>query len=102
MSEQTESASGYVLDTACARKYPRDELLSRAREHTKECALMGHCAESGYVLVGDDGSLYPLDTEATLRVVRALRESRETKGVKLRAVRQMVDGEMQTQHITEI
>jgi hypothetical protein len=36
MSEQTESARGYVLDMACARKYPRAELLSRAREHITE------------------------------------------------------------------
>lgn len=44
-----------MVDVACVRKYPRNELLGRARAHSKECALMGHCVESGYGQVRDDG-----------------------------------------------
>ena len=58
MSEQNggkrEVLEGYVVDQACLRKYPQDELLERSRVHTTECALMGHCMESGYGLVNEE------------------------------------------------
>lgn len=46
-----EITEGYVVDLACLRRYPRQEYTSRAAQHTTECALMGHCVESGYGLV---------------------------------------------------
>jgi hypothetical protein len=47
MEHKTETLAGYVVDTACIGRYPRDELHERAREHTTRCALMRHCVESG-------------------------------------------------------
>ncbi len=51
MGGNTESIEGYVIDIACVRKNSREELLQKARNHSKECALMGHCVESGYGIV---------------------------------------------------
>ena len=104
MSTETaeETLEGYVVDIACVRKYPRDELLDRAREHTKNCALMGHCVESGYGLVDDDGNIALLDAKATPKVVDAIERSRRDRGVKLRATREMHDKEMETQRVEEI
>ena len=45
-----EIVEGYVVDLACLRRYPQKEYTARATEHTTECALMGHCVESGYGL----------------------------------------------------
>ena len=63
---------------------------------------MGHCAESGYALVGDDGRVALLEPHATPRVMAALRESEREAGVRLRARREMRDGEMETVHLEEL
>lgn len=101
-STSRESLEGYVVDQACLRKYPQDQLLERARVHTSECALMGHCMESGYGLVDDQGRPLLLEPAATPRVVRAIEQSDRDRGVRLRAVREMQDGEMRTVEVTEL
>ena len=101
-STSRESLEGYVVDQACLRKYPQDQLLERARVHTSECALMGHCMESGYGLVDDQGRLLLLEPAATPGVVHAIEQSGRERGVRLRAVREMQDGEMRTMTVTEL
>ena len=107
MSDQENAAKrevleGYVVDQACLRKYPQDELLQRAREHTTECALMGHCMESGYGLVDDEGRPLLLEPASTTRVVEALRSTDQERGVRLRATREMQEEEMRTVDVTEL
>ncbi|MEW5926104.1 MAG: hypothetical protein AB1941_01325 [Gemmatimonadota bacterium] len=105
MGEQSDTRrevlEGYVVDQACLRKYPQDELLERARVHTTECALMGHCMESGYGLVDEEGRPLLLEPAATARVVERLRSTGVEKGARLRATRVMRDGEMTTVDVTE-
>ncbi len=96
MSYENETVEGYVVDIACIRKYPRGELLSRAKEHTQECATMGHCVESGYGLISDEDVLTLLETKATPRVLDVLEAAGNVKGVKLRATRRLREGEMVT------
>lgn len=96
MVESEEVLEGYVVDLACLRKYTRDELLDRAREHMQKCALMGHCMESGYGLVDEEGGLSVLDSEATLQVADVIRDCGQEKGIRLRVVRERKDGEMHT------
>lgn len=104
MSEESrrETLEGYVVDQACLRKYPQDELLERAREHTTRCALMGHCMESGYGLVNNEGRPLLLEAAATNQVVEALQSSSRERGVRLRAVREMQDGAMHTRRVEEV
>jgi hypothetical protein len=97
----TRTVEGWVVDIACLRKYPEDELASRARAHTAECALMGHCVESGYGLVDADGRIHLLDDQATPHVVTALRSSDSDSGIRLRAERHSNDGEMVTTSVAE-
>lgn len=70
--EYDETLEGYVVDIACVRKFARNALAERAREHTRECALMGHCVESGYALVTAEGEVSILDSKATPLVVDAV------------------------------
>ncbi len=99
MKEAGEILEGYVVDIACVRKYPRRELLDRARQHSKECANMGHCVESGFALVSEDGGLALLDAAATPRVLDAIRQSGRDSGIKIRAAREMKEGDMETTRI---
>lgn len=102
MAQSTETLEGYVVDIICIRNYPQDELLERAKVHTRDCGLHGHCIESGYALVNDDGRLMLLDPKATWHVLETIRMSGLQKGIKLRAVRQMKNGDMETTAVEEI
>ena len=102
MENNRESFEGYVLDLACIRKYPQDELLERAKSHTKDCALMGHCVESGYGLINDEGAARLLDTKATPKILEAVKDSEKDKGIQLRVLREKKDKEMETKEVEEI
>lgn len=98
----TETLEGYVIDNGCVRKNARDDLLERARTHTKECALMGHCVESGYSVVNEGDGMAMLDAAATVRVVHAVEESDRDEGIRLRVEREREDGEMRTSSVEEV
>ena len=71
----SETVEGYLIDVECIRKNARDELLEKARDHSSECALMGHCVESGYGIVTENDRLTVLDSEATPMIVDAVEET---------------------------
>lgn len=102
MSNDTESIDGYVIDIACIRKNPRDELLEKARSHSTECALMGHCVESGYGLVTENDSLTLLDPKATPKVADVVEDSNTQQGIQLQVTRDERDGTMETTTVTEL
>ena len=92
-----EVIQGYVVDLACLRKYPRDEFAQRAERHSRECALMGHCIESGFALVEETGRVALLDASATPKVVNAIRSAESGTGIRLRIRREAnKDGYMET------
>lgn len=99
MGEKREEVEGYLVDIACLRKYPQDELLDRARVHTRACALMAHCVESGYGLVTEEGRVVPLDMDATLLASDALRQSPHERGIRARASRAWSGEEMKTESL---
>ncbi|MGB3760721.1 MAG: hypothetical protein WBA07_30845 [Rivularia sp. (in: cyanobacteria)] len=68
MNDCTETLQGYVVDIICIRKYPQNETVERARAHKRDCALAGHCAESGFGLIDEEGKVALLDPKATLQV----------------------------------
>ncbi|WP_101298406.1 hypothetical protein [Halegenticoccus soli] len=102
MSDDTETTEGYVIDGGCIRKNARDELLEKARTHTRDCALMGHCIESGYGIVTDDDRLVLLDSEATPKVVDTVEKTDTQEGIRLRVNREKQDNQMETTRVEEI
>ena len=97
----SETLEGYVVDLACVRKHSCDEQLERAERHTKQCALMGHCVESGYALVSEHG-VAMLDAKATTAIVDTLLRSRSEQGIRLRVRRERNENEMETIRVEEI
>ena len=102
MSQKRELIEGYVVDLACIRHYPQSEILQRAEQHTRHCALEGHCAESGYGLVDSSGRVAALDPEATARVLELVRNSHRENGIRLRVQRETQGSEMKTVSVEEI
>ena len=101
MASDSETLEGYVIDVACVRKNARDELLEKAETHERECALMGHCVESGYGIVTEDDRLTVLDPEATTKVVEVVKNTDTQKGIRLRVTRKERDGKMETTTVEE-
>lgn len=97
----TETLDGYVIDVGCIRKNARDELFEKARTHTRECALMGHCIESGYGIVTEDDRLTVLDSEATPKIANVVKESDTEEGIRLHVQREEQDGTMETTSVEE-
>ena len=87
-----------VMDVAYA--VTGNETYAEVAYHTMlggvVCALMGHCIESGYGLVGEEGELSLLDANATSLVGDALRTASSEQGIKLRAARESEEGVMRT------
>lgn len=102
MGDTTESVEGYVIDVACVRKNTRGDLMEKARNHSRECALMGHCVESGYGLVTEDDRLTLLDPHATRKAVDVIERSEKDEGIRLRVTRAEEDGTMQTTAVEEL
>lgn len=98
----TETLEGYVVDIACLRTIPAAKIGESAKMHTTACALMGHCIESGYGLVDDNGKMTLLDPKATKHVVEALISTSKEKGVRLRVMREENDGAMETVSVEEV
>ena len=91
-----EVLEGHVMDIACIRKAPAEELRDRAAGHSTDCGLMGHCIESGYGLIDDEGRVHLLDPAATAAVVQHLLETSEEHGLRLVVRRRPDGGAMQT------
>ncbi|UPW00587.1 hypothetical protein M0R88_00445 [Halorussus gelatinilyticus] len=98
----SETVEGYVIDNGCVRKNARDDLLAAARSHTRDCALMGHCVESGYSLVNEGEEMTMLDAAATPKVVHTVEESDREQGIRLRVQREREDDEMRTVSVEEV
>ena len=102
MGYLTECVEGYVIDIASIRKNTRGALMEKARNHPRECTLMGHCIENGYGIVTVDDQLTLLDPEATQKVVDVVEQSDTQQGIRLRVAREEHDGEMETTTINEL
>ena len=94
-----EVLEGYIVDIACLRKYPHSQVAQRAVDHSRDCVLMGHCIESGYGLVDNDGQILLLDTQATRAVIESVSRAIQSRGIRIRVRREMENGEMLTRSV---
>jgi hypothetical protein len=62
---------------------------------------MGHCMESGYAVIDDDGMPHLLDSHATPHVVAALTHSDRQQCAYIAAHRTSREGEMVTDNVAE-
>lgn len=102
MATDSETLEGYVIDIACVRKNSRGELQENAETHTRECALTGHCIESGYALVTDNDELVLLDESATPDIVDVMKHSEKDQGHRVQVTREPEDDEFTTTSVEEV
>lgn len=97
-----EMLEGYVVDIACLRKWLHRNVPEKARAHTRQCSLEGHCLESGFGLVDEAGNIALLDPEATPRIAEAVKQSSRDQGIRLRVERESRDSRGVTTKVEEI
>lgn len=102
MTRDPEVLESFVVDIACLRKWRRDEVPGKAAAHTRQCSLEGHCLESGFALVDEDGRIVLLEPSATLKVAETVQQSTRHEGIRLRVHRQEQDGSQETVSVQEI
>ena len=101
-NSEKEIVEGYVVDIICLRHMPSFKYSEQAKQHTTSCALMGHCMESGYGLVGEQDRLIVLDPKATPWVVALLKRTDKERGVRLKVEREKRNEEMETVKVSEL
>jgi len=98
-SNQAIKISGYLIDNACAGAHVKEANFGeRVKKHSKSCALMPPCVESGYAVYAD-GKLYKFDKDGNQSVAELLKDT-ETKSGIMVAVEGTLDGE--TLHVTKL
>lgn len=92
---------GYVVDAQCAGDMAgKEDVMTRAANHTKKCALNDRCAESGYGLFSD-GKWYKFD-EAGDKLAKDLIEKTTKKDqIAVEVAGKMGDGTMAVTSIKE-
>ena len=64
---------GDVIDNTCANSN-KDNLAAFVKTHTKQCALLPGCMESGYSIFAD-GKLYKFDKDSNAKVAEFLKKA---------------------------
>jgi len=65
---------GYIIDNRCASANNSDTLGEFVKTHTKQCATMPACMESGYSIYVD-GKLYKFDKDSSTKVAEFLKNA---------------------------
>jgi hypothetical protein len=79
---KTVKVKGYLIDNMCAGEPGEDkDYESEAKGHALSCALMPHCAKTGYA-VAEGKKLYVLDDAGNRLADAALKGAKDPKSKK--------------------
>ena len=81
--QNSVSYSGVLMDVACGAKTPKNgDLNTRAKGHTKNCALMESCVKSGYGVVVDN-KFYKFDDHGNAMAKSLLDGTQKDKDIEI-------------------
>ncbi|MGQ0735031.1 MAG: hypothetical protein ACT4QD_15415 [Acidobacteriota bacterium] len=86
---QGQTISGTLIDNACFNpKMTKAELAA----HSKDCALMDGCFDSGYAVVTADGHAYKLDAKGNTEIIAKLKASNKASDLRVTVTGAVKDG----------
>jgi hypothetical protein len=92
---------GYVVDASCAKEMAgKEDVMTRAANHTKKCALEEMCASSGYG-VFSDGKWYKFDEAGDKQAKELVENTAKTKEIAVEVKGKKGDGTMAVTSIKE-
>ena len=91
---KTVTVEGYIIDNACAGAHSKDATFGdTVKKHSKSCALMNSCVESGYAVYTSDSKLYKFDGAGNKSAEALLRETETKAGISV-VVEGTIDGDI--------
>ena len=90
---------GYLIDNSCWNERDGKDVHSLLREHTKDCLQMPDCTKSGYSIVTDAGSVYPLDADSNTKVVAWIDATQKDADWQVDVKGRWLDGKLAIQKI---
>jgi hypothetical protein len=78
----------------------KTNVMEQAAAHTRDCALMEHCAASGFGIF-TEGKYYRFNEKGSATAKELLEKSKRTKGMYFKAVGQLVDGTLNVASLAE-
>jgi hypothetical protein len=82
MVASAADVDGFLIDKMCSAKVGKDQ--KAAAEHTKDCALMGPCQQSGYGVLTADGRYLTFDPAGNTRALEALKATAKKDNLRVR------------------
>lgn len=79
-----ETVDGILMDNMCIGKF-KAKGYDGAKTHTKTCALMEPCKDSGYAIINEDGKVVKLDSKGNELAVKALEGTDKEKELTVSA-----------------
>ena len=98
MPLMAESVDGILMDNMCMGKFEAKG-FDAAKMHTKDCALMGPCKESGFAIIQQDGTVVKLDAKGNKLALAALEASDKEKDLQVSADGKLSNGVLATKKI---
>jgi hypothetical protein len=97
----TTTLKGYVVDASCAKDMAgKEDVMTKAANHTKKCALEDMCAASGYG-VFSDGKWYKFDEAGDKQAKELVEKTSKTKEIAVEVKGKKGDGTMAVTSIKE-
>lgn len=97
----TTTLSGYVVDQHCAGSMAsKSNAMEKAAGHSKECALMEDCANSGFGIFSG-GKYIKFDAKGSERAKALFEKSKLSKGMYFTAVGKIVNGAFNVTSLAE-
>jgi hypothetical protein len=97
----TATMKGYVVDAACAKEMAgKEDVMTKAANHTKKCALEEMCASSGYGLFSD-GKWYKFDESGDKQAKELIEKTSKTKEIAVEVKGKKGDGTLAVTSIKE-
>jgi hypothetical protein len=97
--DKTVKLTGYLLDNNCSAGHVNDpDFAEQAAKHPTSCAKMENCEKAGYAVYADK-KLYKLDTAGNDQAAEVFKNTKATKGVKVK-VEGTIEGD--TLHVTKM
>jgi hypothetical protein len=97
----TTTLKGYVVDASCAKDMAgKEDVMTRAANHSKKCALEEMCTASGYG-VFSDGKWYKFDEAGDKQAKELVEKTTKTKEIAVEVKGKKGDGTMAVTSIKE-
>ena len=91
---KTVTVEGLIIDNACAGAHSKEATFGETvKKHTRSCALMNPCVESGYAVFTADAKLYKFDKAGNESAEALIRDTETKAGISV-IVEGTIDGDV--------